>query len=268
MTDRYAVIGNPVGHSLSPAIHAEFARATGEDLSYGRIEAPADGFEAAADRFFADGAGLNVTLPFKLAAWRWVDRHDALAAASGAVNTIILEDSRRLGCNTDGIGLIADLSRHLGWQLAGARTLVLGSGGAVQGVVGALLAAGVDGLTIANRTLAKAENLAARFDVRACALTAAGKGWDLVINGTSAGLSGVGALIGDGVVEGARCYDMLYRRDGQTPFCAWARTRGAEAVADGLGMLIEQAAEAFLLWRGVRPETASVLKGLRSGAPT
>jgi len=267
MTDQYAVIGNPVTHSLSPMIHAEFARATGEDLTYGTLEAPIDGFAQAARRFLATGRGLNVTLPFKLDAWRWVDRHDAYADAAGAVNTIVPAADGWLGCNTDGLGLMGDLTKHLRWQVAGARTLILGAGGAVQGVVGALSEARAEGRVIANRTVAKAESLARRFGVRACSLDDVGDGWDLIVNGTSAGLAGTGGLIAGDAVTGACCYDMLYSRDGATPFCAWAKAQGARAVADGLGMLVEQAAQAFYLWRGVRPHTAPVLAAIR-GVPS
>ena len=268
MTDRYAVIGNPVSHSLSPHIHAAFARATGEDLSYGTILVPGDGFGEAAWHFFRDGKGLNVTVPFKLDAWAWVADHDQLAKTAGAVNTIVLRGRyRTLGCNTDGIGLVNDLTSHLGWQVTGARTLILGAGGAVQGVVGALKDAGAEGLTIANRTEAKARDLARRFGVQACPLTAVGGGWDLVLNGTSAGLAGTGKLIADTAVAGSRCYDLFYRRDGATPFCVWATAHGAGAVSDGLGMLVEQAAESFYLWRGIRPDTAPVLADLRADEP-
>ncbi|MCY3813139.1 MAG: shikimate dehydrogenase [Gammaproteobacteria bacterium] len=268
MTDRYAVVGNPVAHSLSPTIHAEFARVTGEDLTYGTLEAPIDGFARAADRFLASGRGLNVTVPFKLDAWRWVDRHDDYAAAAGAVNTIVPTEDGWLGCNTDGVGLVADLTEHLRWQVAGARTLILGAGGAVQGVVGALSEAGAEDVAIANRTVAKAQALADRFGVRACSLDEVGGGWDLIVNGTSAGLAGTGGLIAGDAVAGGRCYDMFYTRDGATPFCTWAKAQGARAVADGLGMLVEQAAQAFYLWRGVRPDTASVLALIRGGGPS
>ena len=271
MTDRYAVIGNPIGHSLSPRIHAAFARATGEDVSYGTVEAPVDGFAAAAVAFFASGQalapgqGLNVTLPFKVDAWRWVDSHDAAATAAGAVNTIVRRQGAKHGCNTDGIGLVNDLTGRLDWPIDGARTLILGAGGAVQGIVAPLVDAGAAALTVANRTVAKARSLARRFGIRACALDEVGGGWDLVINGTSAGLAGTGDLVAPVAVVGSRCYDLFYARDGATPFCVWARRHDARAVADGLGMLVEQAAQAFYLWRGVRPETAPVLVLLRDG---
>lgn len=263
MTDRYAVIGHPVAHSLSPAIHAAFAEATGQDLHYGLLEAPHDGFAAAAERFLTRGRGLNVTLPFKLDAWRWVDEHDVAAADAGAVNTVVPVGHRWRGCNTDGVGLVADLTR-LGWPLTDARTLILGAGGAVQGVVGALRDAGVADLTVANRTRSKADAVADRFGIRALGLDDVGTGWDLVINGTSAGLSGQGGVTEGTAVANSRCYDLVYRRDGRTPFCAWAAEHGAASVADGLGMLVEQAAEAFHLWRGVRPDTQPVLATLRT----
>ena len=268
MTDRYAVIGNPVTHSLSPRIHVEFARATGEDLTYGLLEAPIDGFAEVAGRFLDTGRGLNVTVPFKVDAWRWVDRHDAHAAAAGAVNTIVPAPDGWLGCNTDGKGLVTDLAEHLRWQVAGARTLILGAGGAVQGVVGALREAGAEGVVIANRTVTKAQALAQEFGVAACGLDEVGAGWDLIVNGTSAGLAGTGEIIAGEAVADARCYDMLYRHDGATPFCTWATAQGARAVSDGLGMLIEQAAEAFYLWRGVRPDTVPVLALIRGGSPS
>lgn len=267
MTDQYAVIGNPVDHSLSPRIHTVFAARTREDIEYGRLEAPADGFADAARRFFAEGGkGLNVTLPFKLDAWRWVDRHDDAATASGAVNTIVADGNEKRGCNTDGTGLVRDLNDNLGWDLGGARTLVLGAGGAAQGVVEPLKRAGAVGLTIANRTRSKAQALAARFGVASAGLDEVGGGWDVVLNGTAAGLAGIGGVVAPRVVSGSCCYDMFYALDGATPFCRWAADQGASKVSDGLGMLIEQAAEAFCLWRGVRPDTAGIAKALRSGA--
>ena len=268
MTDRYAVIGNPVAHSLSPRIHAAFAEASGEDIRYGKLEAPVAGFAAAAAAFFANGGkGLNVTLPFKLDAWRWVDSHDEAAAASGAVNTIASAGRGAWrGCNTDGVGLVNDLAGNLGWRLHGARTLLLGAGGAVQGVVGPLRAAGAADLTIANRTRAKAERLAERFGVRGCGLNEAGGSWDVVINGTSASIAGTGELVAPAVVAGSRCYDMFYSLGGATPFCAWAAAHGALATSDGLGMLVEQAAAAFFLWRGVRPATSGIGQSLRRAA--
>lgn len=265
MTSRYAVIGNPVEHSLSPRIHAAFATAERQDIRYDKLCAPSDGFAAAAQFFFqSGGSGLNVTLPFKEDAWRWVDCHDAAAATSGAVNTILAEANGMRGCNTDGAGLVRDLSANLGWDLAGARTLIVGAGGASRGIIAPLLAAGVRQLTVANRTKARAERLAQRFDIAAAGLDEVGGGWDLVVNATSAGLRGTGGLLRPAAVAGARCYDLLYAADGQTPFCRWAADHGAQDARDGLGMLVEQAAEAFWLWRGVRPRTRTVLDALRT----
>ena len=264
MTDRYAVVGNPIAHSLSPRIHALFAAATGQDMSYGMLEAPLDGFAATVERFFAEGGkGLNVTLPFKLYAWQWVASRDEAAQQAGAVNTIVAIGGQWRGCNTDGIGLVNDLTANLKWPLNGARVLVLGAGGAVQGVLAPLLGAGVADLAIANRTLGKAQRLAERFDAQALALDDVGTGWDIVVNGTSAGLGGTGQLIPPAAVVRARCYDMLYALDAATPFCRWATAAGARAASDGLGMLVEQAAAAFALWRGVRPKTAGVAATLR-----
>ena len=264
-TRRYAVIGNPVEHSLSPRIHARFAEAAGVRLRYDKLTAPVAGFAAAADEFFAAGGlGLNVTLPFKVDAWRWVDSRDELAEEAGAVNTIVPGAGMR-GCNTDGVGLVRDLAENLGWPLAGARTLVLGAGGAVQGILGPLARAGTV-LTVANRTRAKADRLAGQFNVASASLDDVGRGWDLVLNGTSAGIHGDAALVAPAAVAGSRCYDLFYALDGDTPFCRWARAQAATQTSDGLGMLVEQAAEAFFLWHDVRPDTPDVLRELRSQA--
>lgn len=265
MTDRYAVVGNPIGHSLSPAIHAHFARAAGQNLRYDAFEAPIGGFGAAADDFFgAGGKGLNVTVPFKRDAYLWTARHDDAAAGAGAVNTVLIDpDGARRGCNTDGAGLVRDIVSNLGWPLDGARTLILGAGGAARGIVLPLRGAGAREVTIANRNREKAGHLAQRFGVAACGLDDIAPGWDLVVNATSAGLAGIGGILPQGSVRGSRCYDLSYAADGATPFCAWAARQGAAAVGDGLGMLVEQAAEAFRLWRGTRPETAPVLAALR-----
>ena len=262
MSDRYAVIGNPVTHSKSPLIHAEFARATGQDIDYGRIEAPRDGFAQAVERFRASGGkGLNVTLPFKHEAFRLCARVTDRARLAQAVNTMRFDDS--FGDNTDGVGLTRDLSDNLGVALKGKAILLLGAGGAAQGVVGALLDAGVVRLVIANRTVPKAEALAARFPgATACGYDSLGnERFAVVINATSAGLAHESPplpkkLLGKGILA----YDMVYGRE--TPFLAAARKAGART-CDGLGMLVEQAAESFYLWRGVRPSTRPVLAKLR-----
>lgn len=275
MTDRYAVVGNPVAHSLSPRIHQAFAAATGQHLVYERLEAPLDGFEATVQAFFSNGgAGVNVTVPFKEQAAAWVDELDEPARAAGAVNTVCRSGSSYRGFNTDGAGLVRDLTVNLGVCVAGRRVLLLGAGGAARGVLRPLLRAGVEMLVIANRSPARAHTLAEAVQrdlpgsrVRARSFASLETGFDLVINATSAGLGGEPGVpdIAAGCVAGAFCYDMMYSRspDTATAFCLWAGSHGAAGTADGLGMLVEQAALAFELWRGVAPATAPVLELLR-----
>jgi shikimate dehydrogenase len=290
MPDRYAVIGNPIAHSKSPLIHAAFARQTGQDLEYTRVLADPDDFPAAVRRFFAAGGrGLNVTVPFKEQAWALVDERSPRAELAGAVNTLLplpgagsgqTPAARLHGDTTDGVGLVRDLSANHGFGFAGRRVLLLGAGGAARGVLRPLLETGLAELVIANRTLAKADALVAEVAtaaghaganhqahgprVRACALADLGPtGFDLIINATSTGLTGaVPAIAPDALAAGAWTYDMLYG-DGPTPFCRWGLEHGAVRAIDGLGMLVEQAAESFRLWRGVRPETAPVIDLLR-----
>ena len=259
MSDRYALVGNPVAHSKSPVIHAAFARATSQDLEYGLIEAPLDGFAATVERFRAGGGrGLNVTLPFKQEAFRLCSGVSARARIAQAVNTLVLETG--YGDNTDGIGLVHDLSRNLNYKFS--NVLLLGAGGAAQGVVGALLEAGAARVVIANRTVSKAQALAARFPgASACDYDGLEAQFDLVINATSAGLADEAPALPAGILRsGVLAYDMVYGRE--TPFLAAARRAGART-CDGLGMLVEQAAESFFLWRGVRPQTRPVLEKLR-----
>lgn len=273
MPDRYAVIGNPIDHSKSPLIHAAFARQTGQDLTYGRILGHPEDFAAEVRRFFADGGrGLNVTVPFKEQAWALVDERSPRAETAGAVNTLIpLPGGRLRGDNTDGVGLVRDLGVNHGFQLTGRRILLLGAGGASRGVLRPLLETGPRELVIANRTAAKALELAAAAvelgPVRGCGLsdlgTIANGGFDLIVNGTSAGLSGAVPALPEGcLVPGGWTYDMLYG-DAPTAFCLWGASHGAVLTLDGLGMLVEQAAESFRLWRGLRPETAPVIALLR-----
>lgn len=267
MSDRYAVIGNPVAHSKSPWIHSEFARATGQEIEYLRIEAPLAEFAPTADAFrAAGGRGANVTLPFKAQAYLYCGgAASERARAAEAVNTLIFEAGAVRGDNTDGAGLLRDLSVNLGYVLAGKRVLLMGAGGAAQGVLGPLLAARPARLVIANRTVAKACSLAQRFGATAGGgyEALAGEVFDLVVNATSAGLAGEAPRLPEGAfAAGALAYDMVYGRD--TPFLAMARAAGART-HDGTGMLVEQAAESFLLWRGVRPDTAPVLAALRKG---
>lgn len=263
--DRYAVIGNPVAHSRSPWIHAEFARATGQALHYEAIEAPPGGFASAVAAFrAAGGKGLNVTLPFKEEAYALCVEVSERARLARAVNTLVFRE-KTFGDNTDGAGLLADLEKNLGKKVKGSHVLLLGAGGAAQGVAGALLEAGAAALVIANRTAGRAAALAARFPgVEGCGYEALpGTRFDIVVNATSAGLQGASPALPAGILgPGVLAYEMVYGRD--TPFLAAARGAGARA-CDGLGMLVEQAAESFFLWRGVRPATAPVLERLRRG---
>ncbi len=270
MTDRYAVIGNPVAHSRSPAIHAQFARQTGQDLVYERLLAPLDGFVAAVEAFrAAGGRGLNVTVPFKLEAFDWCTRRSPRAAAAGAVNTLRFDVDGVFGDNTDGVGLVRDIGGRLGFALAGARVLMLGAGGAARGVLAPLLEAGVAQLTIANRTVARAQALAALAAdprVQACGFDALApdQRFDLVLNATSAGLDDAAPEIDTGLYAGlGLAYDMVYGPR-PTAFMRAAQAAGCARVADGLGMLVEQAAQSFELWRGVRPLTAPVYAALRA----
>src|SRR5512140_824266 len=267
MPDQYAVIGNPVAHSKSPLIHAEFARQTGQDLVYGTLLAPKDAFAATVDAFRARGGrGLNVTLPFKGEACRYASVVSARARAAQAANTLKFDGAAIVADNTDGAGLVNDLLDNLGFAIAGRRILLLGAGGAARGVVEPLLQQRPAQFMLANRTPGKAQQLAQSVHgaIEAGAYAAlAGRQFDLVINATSASLVGELPPLPPGVfARGALAYDMMYGR-GETPFLAFAREQGAALSADGLGMLVEQAAESFFIWRGVRPDAAAVLQLLR-----
>ena len=271
MQDSYCVFGNPIAHSRSPAIHSAFAASTGENLSYRAILAPLDDFAGSVRRFMAAGGrGANVTVPFKEEAYRLSTHLSDRARQAGAVNTLsFAADGSIHGDNTDGAGLLADLQDNLGCTLAGRRILLLGAGGAARGAVAPLLAAHPACLHIANRNPDKADQLAARFHgdipLHGSSFAAlAGQQFDLVINATAASLAGEPLPLPAGLfAPDALAYDMMYARDG-TPFLAQAQAQGASRCADGLGMLVEQAAEAFLIWRGVRPATAAVLSQLRN----
>jgi len=272
---RYAVIGNPVDHSRSPEIHAAFARATGQPIEYGRLLAPLDGFAETLQRFRNEGGcGANITVPFKEEAWRLVERTGMLSArarAAKAVNTLRFDSSGLFGDNTDGAGLVADLQVNLATPLTGRRILLIGAGGAARGVLHPLLAQRPAGLVLANRTVEKAHELVvttapADADVlRACALDdLRGTQFDVIVNATSASLAGEAPRLPAGLfAPDALAYDMMYS-SADTPFMAWARAHGAGRIHDGLGMLVEQAAESFFLWRSVRPDTAPVLVMLRN----
>jgi shikimate dehydrogenase len=264
MTVRYGVIGQPVAHSRSPRIHTLFAQQTGHDISYDLLPAPLDGFAPFVAGLIERGfAGANVTVPFKQEAFALATSHSAAAQAAGAVNTLIFDNGQIRGDNTDGVGLVRDLTANLDIELAGKRVLLLGAGGAARGVIRPLQQAGVARLMLANRTLTTAQALALEFGIAALPLDACGADHDLVINATSAGLQAQGPALSQRFWHaGMLAYDMLY---GARPsaFLQVAQLCGARC-ADGLGMLVEQAAESFALWRAVRPQTAPVLALLRA----
>ncbi len=264
--DRYGVIGYPVAHSRSPVIHQAFARQTGQRLQYELLEVPPDEFEAAVGRFRdAGGKGLNVTVPHKLAAAELSDQVSERASEAGAANTLVFQDDEIFGDNTDGVGLVRDLVANHRFTIEGASILILGAGGATRGIVGPLLDLGPRRVVIANRTLAKARAIAERFNRKGETGSSSFDGiptdaeWQLVINATSAGYKGEALPFPDAAIGASTfCYDLSYGTK-PTPFCLWARERGAGRQAMGWGMLVEQAAESFHLWRGVRPDTAPVL---------
>lgn len=270
MTDLYAVFGNPIAHSRSPDIHARFAQACAQDLRYEARLAAVDGFAEAISAFVASGGkGANITVPFKEEAFRLSTRLSDRAQRAGAVNTLIFKGAEIHGDNTDGAGLVRDIECNAGLPLAGKRVLLLGAGGASRGVIAPILASGPASLFIANRSADKAVALAGSFSALAAVDGGSfaeidGRQFDVVINATSASLSGESLPLPAGVfAAGALAYDMMYGK-GETPFLKLAREQGAASCVDGLGMLVEQAAEAFFIWRGVRPETGVVLADLRA----
>ena len=271
--DQYGVAGHPIAHSWSPFIHGMFAQATAQNLVYRLFDiAPVD-FRRDVLKLFTGGVrGLNVTLPHKQAAAELVNELTPRAQRAQAVNTIaFFEDTTLLGDNTDGLGLTADLERNMKLRLADKRVLILGAGGAVRGVLAPLLERELRQVVIANRTAAKAQGLAAEFSdmgaVSGCGFSELeGPSYDLIINATSASLQGDLPVLPDGLVgEETVCYDMAYGK-GPTPFTAWAKSRHAARAVKGWGMLVEQAAESFLLWRGIRPQTQPVLEALAKDA--
>jgi shikimate dehydrogenase len=265
--DRYAVVGNPVEHSRSPFIHARFAAQTGQDLSYERVLSPLDGFAATVAAFAAAGGrGCNITVPFKFEACALAPRRSARAALAQAANVLRFDPEGWLADNTDGVGLVRDITANAGVALAGRRVLLVGAGGAAAGVLGPLLEAGPAQLVSANRSLDNAAALAARHaalaeartvSLRAAALADCGQAYDVVINCSSSSLAGDTVPVAADVLRpGALAVDAMYGPAAR-PFLRWAEQHGAVG-RDGLGMLVEQAAEAFCLWRGVRPQTAAV----------
>jgi len=286
LIDRYAVFGHPIKHSKSPRIHHLFAEQTGQSIEYSAQDVSAEQFSATAKKFFTEGGkGLNCTVPLKELAWNYADHKTERAQLSKAVNTLALQaDGSILGDNTDGIGLVSDLIANHAITLAGTRILILGAGGASRGIIGPILDQFPQAVVIANRTADKAVNLAAEFHSKASApahapyLHPIGKGsvtgcgfddlknrqFDLILNATSASLSGQLPPLPAGLLaENGNCYDLAYGNE-PTAFVRWAQENHAAKSLDGLGMLVEQAAEAFFIWRGVRPETRPVIELLNS----
>ena len=271
MTDNYAVIGNPISHSKSPLIHSEFARQTEQDMAYTAIEVPLDGFANSLKqlRDVLKLRGINITVPFKEQAWQQIENKSERAMRAGAINTILFnQDGSMYGENTDGIGLCQDLTVNHAVSLKDKRILLLGAGGAARGVVEPILAHQPKALFIANRTASKAEQLAKIFaelgTVRGGGFDDISAQFDVVINATAASLQGdVPPLPDNLLADNACCYDMMYS-DNDTAFITWAKNHGAAKAIDGLGMLVEQAAEAFRLWRGIKPATNHVIAMFRN----
>ena len=267
--DRYAVFGNPVEHSKSPLIHRQFAVQTGQTLDYSRKCIEPDQFDIEVRNFFYEGGkGLNITVPFKLDAFRLADQLTPRAELAGAVNTLkALPDGKLLGDNTDGVGLVRDLTKNLQWVINNKRILVLGAGGAVRGILSPLLEQKPREIIIANRTFAKASELChVLLDERlsACSFDQLpAEPFDIIINGTSASLAGeLPPLPATILAPHTACYDMMYGKQ-LSPFLLWAQQHGATKLADGLGMLVEEAAESFFLWREQHPDTAPVINLVR-----
>lgn len=272
--DQYAVMGNPIAHSRSPRIHTLFAQQTGQRLEYRAIQVDVGGFAQALGNFDASGGkGLNITVPFKQDAWQQVTERSQRAERAGAVNTIKFEDGKLIGDNTDGVGLVNDLTLNNQIVIKGKRILLMGAGGAARGVLAPLLAQHPAVLVIANRTVDKAVELATVFadlgDIKGMGYDdLAGQSFDIILNATAASLQGRLPPLPDGIIAaGGCCYDMMYGAE-PTTFMQWAAAHGATRVLDGLGMLVEQAAESFYIWRGVRPDSRAVIKTLRAELAT
>lgn len=273
--DRFAVVGNPIGHSLSPVIHAAFAQQKNQTIDYQAVLVELDLFEQWVQQFFeAGGHGLNVTLPFKTRAFALADQASPRAQAAGAANFLMRNEAGSIiADNTDGSGLVTDMTVNAGWPLRDTRILILGAGGAVRGVIPALLAEAPQCVFLANRTPERAQQLAEHWTTEAIPVSGGGyrevpaEAWDVIINGTSTGLSNEMPALSSSMAFAPQCrgYDMAYGH-APTPFMMWARAHGVVEVLDGLGMLVEQAAESFFLWRGDYPETTPVVSSLRAAS--
>jgi len=267
--DDYAVMGNPIKHSKSPQIHSLFAAQTNQAINYTAIQVDSGGFRQAVGNFVAHkGKGLNITVPFKEEAWALVDERSERAERAGAINTIKLVDNKLVGDNTDGVGLVNDLTNNYQIAITGKQILLMGAGGAARGVLAPLLTEKPQSIVIVNRTPGKAKELAEHFaelgDIKGCGYEELAKSrpFDIIINATAASLHGELPPLPDSIVaNNGCCYDMMYGHT--TPFMQWAEQQGVTTIADGLGMLVEQAAESFYIWRGVRPDTGTVLETLR-----
>ena len=266
--DDYAVMGNPIKHSKSPQIHSQFALQTKQSIQYTAIQVDTGGFKQAVGNFVAHkGKGLNITVPFKEEAWALVSERSERAERAGAINTIRIVDGQLFGDNTDGVGLVNDLKNNHKIEIKNKRVLLMGAGGASRGVLAPLLCESPAEIVIVNRTVSKATLLADNFsdlgNVHGCGYDDLNdKTFDIVINATAASLQGELPPLPDGLVDNnGCCYDMMYGK--QTPYMKWAERQGVAVITDGLGMLVEQAAESFYIWRGVRPDTQSVLSSLK-----
>jgi shikimate dehydrogenase len=270
MSDTYAVIGNPITHSKSPLIHTEFSKQTKQDIHYEAIFAPLNGFTKAINLFRQnDGKGLNVTIPFKFDAYKISTQLTEQAKAAQAVNTLVFNGNEIYGHNTDGTGLIRDIITNLGFTITAKRILLCGAGGAASGIILPLLKQKPSTLIISNRTVQKAYKLKNQFSTYNNIIVTgnnediAGKEFDLVINATSTSLTGQSLILPKGIfASGSLAYDLMYGNE-RTPFLQLAQKEGAGYLSDGVGMLVEQAAESFFLWRGIRPETIELIKTLR-----
>lgn len=264
-------MGNPVAHSKSPQIHTAFAEQTQQTIFYQAILVEEGKFKEAIKEFHGQGGkGLNITVPFKGDAWEVADHRTSKAERARAVNTISFDDGKIIGDNTDGVGLVRDLTSNHNVSINDKNILILGAGGAVRGILDPLFDGEPDKIVIANRTVSRAQELADTFsdrgDVTACGFEElVGSTFDIIINGTSASLQGSVPQLPEGLLNAnACCYDMMYSMS-DTPFVSWAKAQGADKAFDGLGMLVEQAAESFFIWRGIRPETGSVIELVRKG---